>query len=86
MLGSMLLSRHSYLHDCAVLIPGLVEIICLVKSPVTRWLAIALLSPFPYFLPALLFEVRHGLVVVILIGATLASLCVAGGVRELARR
>jgi hypothetical protein len=33
-----------------------------------------------------LFEVRHGLVVVILIGAILVSLCVAAGVRELARR
>jgi hypothetical protein len=86
MLGGFLISRHSYLLDCAILIPGLVEIACLMKSPVARWLAIALLSPFPYFLPALLFEVRHGLLVVILIGAILVSLCVAAGVRELARR
>jgi hypothetical protein len=36
LLGSFLVSNHAYLHDCAVLIPGLVEIVSRVKRQPAR--------------------------------------------------
>jgi hypothetical protein len=75
LLGSFLVSNHAYLHDCAVLIPGLVEIATRVKrQPLARWLAVTLLTPFPYFLPPLLVHIREGVVPAVLIGCTLLAL------------
>ncbi len=76
LLGSFLLSNHAYVHDCAVLIPGLVEIISRRQParPAARWLAIALITPLPYFLPPLLIPIREGVAPAILIAATLAAL------------
>jgi hypothetical protein len=86
LLGSFLVSHHAYLHDCAVLIPGLVEIVTRMRRQPARpavlpwaatvaWgLAVTLLTPFPYFLPPLFIHIREGLVPVLLILALLALL------------
>ncbi len=87
LLGSFLVSNHAYLHDCAVLIPGLVEIVTRrrLTAPFGRGsgsgianlggiLAVTLLTPFPYFLPPLLVPIREGVVPAVLIGVTLLAL------------
>jgi hypothetical protein len=73
MLGSFLLSRHAFLHDCAILLPAHTYLAWRVRAVWTRAFAIALLTPFPYFLPPLMFEVRHGLAAAVLIAGTLGS-------------
>jgi hypothetical protein len=49
--GSLLVSFHAYLPDCAVLLPA--GLIAASEAPgrPARWTAIALLTPLPYFLP-----------------------------------
>jgi glycosyl transferase family 87 len=91
MLGSFLVSNHAYVHDCAVLIPGLVEIVGRksrrqparpAAPPGLSWLAVGLavtlLTPFPYFLPPLLIHIREGVAPAVLIAATLAALIPRG--------
>ncbi len=77
-LGSFLLSRHSYLHDCAIAIPGLVWIFWSMKNVAARALAATLLTPLPYFLPPLMMPIREGTVPAILIAATLAAVAALG--------
>jgi hypothetical protein len=74
MLGSFLLSRHAYVHDCSILLPALVEVAIRARGWVARALAVTLITPFPYFLPPLIWDVRHGLPAAVLIAATLATM------------
>lgn len=85
LLGSFLISNHAYLHDCAVLIPGLVEVVTRTKrqaarppappaQPAAAILALTLLTPFPYFLPPMIAPIREGLVPAVLIAGLLGLL------------
>jgi len=48
LVGGLLLSRHSYLWDCAILIPALFAFIRTPSGFAVRWCAFVLLSPLPY--------------------------------------
>ena len=78
MLGSFLLSRHAYLHDCAILIPALFEICFRARGALMRGMSIVMLTPFPYFLPALLLPIREGVFPVAMIAATSVGLAFSG--------
>jgi Glycosyltransferase family 87 len=70
-LGSFLICQHAYLHDCGVLMPAF--LVCLPLGGGPKWLAMTLLSPLPYFAPAL-FGLREGIGPAVLIVALLISL------------
>ena len=72
LLGSFLLSRHSYLHDCAILIPTVVWMFS-TKSKMLKVLAVLLATPFIYFLPPLLMRIREGTLPALAIIAALAA-------------
>ncbi len=48
LLGSLLLSQHVYLQDCAILIPALLILVRPVCGPLVRYGALVLLLPLPY--------------------------------------
>ena len=48
LVGSLLLSRHTYLQDCAILIPSLVLLTRPQAGPVVRCGALILALPFAY--------------------------------------
>ena len=48
LVGGLLLSRHAYLWDCAILIPALFAFIRRPSGLAVRWCAFALLLPVPY--------------------------------------
>ena len=48
LLGSMLLTRHVYLQDCAILVGPLVTILRSATHPLARNSAFVLLLPLPY--------------------------------------
>jgi Glycosyltransferase family 87 len=50
LLGSILLTRHVYVQDCAILIGSLVTLIQRFATPVVRTCSIILLLPIPYVL------------------------------------
>jgi hypothetical protein len=53
--GSLLVSFHAYLPDCTLLLPAALIVATEAARWPARWMAIALLTPLPYFLaPALL--------------------------------
>ena len=62
LLGGLLLTRHAYMQDCAILIGTLVMLCLRPPNPVVRNCALALLVPFPY----LLFFVQGGVTAAIL--------------------
>jgi hypothetical protein len=59
LLGSILLTRHAYLQDCAILAGSLVTLFEAFGSPLVRSCALALLLPFAY----LFILIREGAVV-----------------------
>lgn len=93
LLGSFLVSNHAYLHDCAILIPGLVMILGEAKA--SRGLkpaVLLLLTPFPYFLLPMIVPVREGFAAAVLIGLTLlllagvaVSACAEGRIQGVSR-
>jgi hypothetical protein len=73
--GGLLLSRHSYVGDCAILIPAL---FVFVREPVrfaVRWCAFALLLPLPYVFAVVRSSaiIPVTLVLFLLLAATLDS-------------
>jgi len=46
--GSLLLSQHAYIHDCAILIPALLTLIRPASGDMVRICALLLLIPVPY--------------------------------------
>ena len=50
LLGSFLISRHTYLQDCAILLPSLLIWIRVAASPITQAAVLLLLVQLPYFL------------------------------------
>jgi hypothetical protein len=46
--GSLLLSQHAYIHDCAILIPALLTLIRSASGEMVRLCALLLLLPVPY--------------------------------------
>jgi hypothetical protein len=50
LIGSLLLSYHSYLSDCALLLPAATVVYAETRSPWLRLLGALLLTPFLYFL------------------------------------
>jgi Glycosyltransferase family 87 len=86
MLGSFLLSRHAYLHDCAILIPALFEICLRARGALMRGMSIVMLTPFPYFLPALLLPLREGAFPIAMIAATSVGLALSGLRKKLPMR
>ena len=50
LLGSILLTRHVYAQDCAILIGSLVTLVQRFATPVVRTCSIVLLLPIPYVL------------------------------------
>jgi len=47
-MGSLLLSQHAYLTDCAILIPALLTLIRPNNGKLVRYCALLLLLPVPY--------------------------------------
>jgi hypothetical protein len=70
LLGSLLISRHAYVADCAVLIPGLVAIRD-DRDSSAREIALICLLPFPYWLAETL---HYGWILAILFLVTLVAL------------
>ncbi len=48
LLGSVLLSQHAYLPDCAILIPALLTLVRPASGALVRYCALLLLVPLPY--------------------------------------
>lgn len=78
LLGGLLLTRHAYMQDCAVLIGLLVTLSMRPPSPLVRNCALALLIPLPY----LLFFIQGGAATAILMMLLLAAMAWAGAKNE----
>ena len=73
LLGSVLLTRHVYVQDCAILIGSLVTLMQSYASPVVRTCSIVLLLPIPY----LLIFIQGGAITAALFLMLLIALAVA---------
>jgi len=78
-LGSLLLSQHAYIHDCAILIPALLALIRSASGSVVRFSALLLLLPVTYEFS---FYRGSGTVLTVLLLVLMAAVTWASGNRR----
>ena len=66
LVGSLLLSQHAYLIDCAILIPALLTLIRRNNGRLVRYCALLLLLPLPYVI-TFYHQSGNGLAVLLLV-------------------